>query len=72
MIYEIQSRNDLSGATLIVRFPESELDRKALYTIQEDRPQFLVPFQYRSVDGQAECSYQLEDRTKLRYRYGVR
>lgn len=72
MIYEIQSRSDLSGVTLIVRFPEADLDRKALCTIQQDRPQFLVPFQYRSVDGQAECSYQLESRTKLQYRYGIR
>lgn len=72
MIYEIQSRSDLSGVTLIVRFPETDLDRKALYTLQEDWPKFLVPFQYRSVDGEAECSYRLESRTKLQYRYGVR
>lgn len=72
MRYEIQSKNDLSGVTLVTRFPEEDLDRKALYTIQADRPDFLIPFHCRHVDGQVECSYQLEQRGKLQYQYGTR
>lgn len=54
MRYEIENRNDLSGAQLVIRFPEEDLDQKALYTIQAEPPGFLVPFRYRSIDGQAE------------------
>ena len=71
MIYDIESKNDLSGLMLVVRFPEEEVDRKALYTIQADRPDFLVPFRYRSVDEMAECTYELGSRSKLQYRFGV-
>lgn len=46
MIYPIEQKNDLSGAMLVIRFPEEELDRKALSTIQADPPAFLVPFRY--------------------------
>lgn len=72
MIYEIQNKNDLSGAMLIVRFPKEQLDHKALYTIQSEWPDFLIPFRYRSIDGQIECVYQLGNRSKLQYRYGSR
>ena len=51
MIYNIESKNDLSGAMLVIRFPEEDLDKKALYTIESDQPPFLVPFSSRSVDG---------------------
>ena len=34
MRYEIENRNDLSGAQLVIRFPEEDLYQKALYTIQ--------------------------------------
>lgn len=70
MIYDIETKTDLSGMALVIRFPEEDLDRKALYTIQEDLPSFLIPFRYRSVDGQAECTYQLGDRSKVQYRFG--
>ena len=73
MNYTIQSKSDLSaGAMLVVTFPEEELDRKALATIQFDPPGFLVPFRYRVVNGQVECTYQLGSRTKLQYRFGNR
>lgn len=72
MLYEIQSKNDLSGAMLIVRFPEEQLDRKALYTIQADMPGFLVPFHYRNVDGQIECVYYPGNRNRLHYYLGCR
>ena len=71
MIYEIESKNDLSGAMLVIRFPEEELDKKALYTIESEQPPFLVPFSYRSVDGMAECTYRLGSRSKLQYRFGA-
>lgn len=72
MIYEIESKTDISGVTLLVRFPEKDLDSKALYTIQAENPAFLVPFRYRSVDGQVECTYILSDLSKLQYRFGTR
>lgn len=73
MRYEIQSKNDLSsGAMLTVRFPEEDLDRKALYTLQSDWPEFLLPFRYRSVDGAVECTYQLGSHIRLQYRCGER
>lgn len=68
MIYPIESKSDLTGAMLVIRFPEEELDCKALYTIQADQPDFLVPFRYRCVDGKSECTYQLGNRIKLLYR----
>lgn len=70
MKYEIESKQNLSGAVLIVRFPEKDLDDKALYTIEADQPDFLIPFRYRTMDGQVECTYQLGNRSKLQYRYG--
>ena len=72
MIYEIESKNDLSGAMLVIRFPLEELDKKALYTIENDQPPFLVPFSFRSVDGMAECTYRPGSRSKLQYRFGSR
>lgn len=71
MRYEINTKADqLSGATLVVRFPEEDVDEKALYTIQNSRPEFLVPFTYRLIDGKVECEYILESRSKLQYRFG--
>ena len=70
MKYEIKTKNDISGAMLTVRFPETELDQKALYTLQADLPDFLLPFSYRSVDGQAECTYHIGNCFNLKYRYG--
>jgi len=72
MIYEIQTKNDfLTGASLIVKIPEDELDIKALYTIQADRPAFILPFSYRSVDGQVEFVYQIGSYCKLQYLSGI-
>lgn len=72
MIYDIESRADVSGAVLLIRFPEEDLDVKALYTIQADQPAFLVPFRHRHVDGQVECTYMLGDLSRLQYRYGTK
>lgn len=71
MMYDIQMKNDISsGAVLTVRFPEEDIDKKSLYTIQSDQPEFLVPFLLRNVDGYAECTYQLGMRSELRHRFG--
>ena len=70
MKYGIESKKDISsGMILTICFPESELDLKALYTLQAEWPEFLVPFRYRSVNGQVECTYQLGNRSKLQYRF---
>ncbi|WP_195986081.1 FHA domain-containing protein [Clostridium sp. D33t1_170424_F3] len=73
MSYEIQRKEDsLSGTVLTVQIPERDVDRKALYTLQYETPEFLVPFRYRDVDGQVELAYQLGERSKLRYFYGAK
>ena len=72
MNYEIQTKSDLTaGVCLTVSFPENDLDKKALETLQHDWPEFLVPFHYRYIDGKIECTYRLENRTKLQYRFGT-
>ena len=73
MTCEIRNENDfLTGASVVVTIPEEELDTKALYTIQADRPEFLIPFFHRSVDGQVEFVYQIGPQSKLQYLSGVR
>ncbi|AZN39945.1 FHA domain-containing protein [Paenibacillus albus] len=73
MSYQIQSKSDLStGASLIVRIPESELDKKALYTIMADTPDFVLPFHFKNVDGEVEFTYIIGARNKLQYAYGTR
>ena len=73
MNYDIQSKSDIvSGATLVVRIPAEDLDRKALYTIQADKPAFILPFRYRIIDGQIEFVYQIGAQSKLQYLAGNR
>lgn len=73
MTYEIQRKSDfLAGMSLHVMIPEDELDRKALYTIQADKPDFILPFRYISIDGQIELIYQIGTHSKLQYLSGVR
>jgi len=73
MSYAIQSKNDLlTGATLTVKIPESDLDRKALRTIQADRPEFILPFHFRCVEGEIEFVYQIGSHNKLQYLTGNR
>lgn len=68
MKYEIVTKaNPLSGINLLVKFPEEDLDEKALYTIQHDCPGFLVPFRYQAVDGEIVLTYQPGERSKLRF-----
>jgi len=73
MIYEIQRKNDMiTGSVLIVRIPVEDLDRKALYTIQEDKPGFILPFHQRVIDRQIEFVYQIGNQSKLAYLAGDR
>jgi len=73
MRYEIQRKSDLqTGATLVVKIPEDELDIKAMYTIQADSPGFILPFRYRSVDGNIEFVYQIGLHNKLEHLAGAR
>ena len=68
MKYEMQCRNDfLTGAYLIVRIPENELDQCALNTIQSDCPNFIIPFHYKNTDGQIEFVYKVGALSKLHY-----
>jgi hypothetical protein len=68
MKYEVQHRNDfLTGAYLVVRIPENELDQCALHTIQTDCPNFIIPFHYKSSDGQIELVYKVGTLGKLHY-----
>jgi hypothetical protein len=73
MMYEIQSKSDFQvGATLIVRIPEADVDKKALYTILSEQPDFVLPFRHRAIDGQIEFVYQIGNRSKLAYLSGNR
>jgi len=73
MRYDIQANYDLlTGATLVVKIPEDELDRKALYTILADKPNFILPFYYRSLEGTVEFVYHIGLHSKLRYLAGNR
>lgn len=68
MIYEIKHKSDFqAGATLITRIPETEADKKAMYTIIEEQPDFLLPFYHRALDGEIEFTYQIADCGKFAY-----
>ncbi|MCL2813909.1 MAG: FHA domain-containing protein [Oscillospiraceae bacterium] len=68
MVYEIKHKSDFqAGATLIVRIPEGESDKKALYTIIKEQPSFLLPFYHREIDGEIEFTYQIAGCTKFAY-----
>ncbi len=72
-MYDIQSRSDFqTGATLVVRVPEVEVDYAALYTIQSEQPEFLVPFRYCRIDDEVEFTYIIGKNSKLSYHGGVR
>ena len=68
MLYDVQTRTGFSGVSLIVRFPEEELDKKALNTIMAENPPFLLPFRMRTIDGMMECTYDIGNNLKLIYK----
>jgi len=71
-MYNIQTKSDmLTGTSLTVQIPEHELDKKALYTIQATKPEFVLPMQTRYIDGQIEFVYQVSSMCKLQYVVGT-
>lgn len=70
-MYEIHSKSDFeAGATLVVTMPEEDIDKKSLYTILSDKPNFLLPFRHRLIDGKIEFTYQIGNRSKITYLAG--
>jgi len=68
MKYEIQSKSDfLTGLSLSVKVPEDEIDKNALYTIQADCPEFILPFHYKKAGGYIELVYKVGTLCKLQY-----
>ena len=73
MEYTIESRKGMQGETLLsVTIPEAQIDEKALYTMETERPDFLVPFHYRYIDGNVEFIYTPLKRLKLLFFAGER
>lgn len=73
MIYDIGNKSDLlTGTSLTVRIPWDDLDKKALYTIQDYKPEFILPFSIKQIDGEVELVYRTGSLTKLRYLPGNR
>jgi hypothetical protein len=71
MIYDIQTKSDFNkGATLVVRLPEEDIDKKAFFTIGSNTPDFLLPFSHKNVDGQVELTYLLGKNSKFLYLAG--
>lgn len=69
--YEIKSKSDfLTGMYLVTRLKDSEVDLNALYTIQDDCPDFILPFNYKSINGYTEFTYKVGTMSKLQYFYG--
>ena len=72
-MYEIQTTNDLvKGAGHVLQVPEAEIDKKALYTLEHDKPDFLLPFTVRFIDGVCEMTYRTGNRSKMAYMSGSR
>ena len=73
MKYKIESKSDIiTGASLIVKIPEEDLDTKSLNTILAEKPEFSLPFRHKSIDGNVEFTYQIGVQNKLRYLSGSR
>lgn len=67
-MYQIESKTDFqAGVTLSVRIAEEDVDWKALYTMAECTPDFLLPFHYKKMDGRVELTYQVGSKSKLSY-----
>ncbi|MCL2365918.1 MAG: DUF6382 domain-containing protein [Oscillospiraceae bacterium] len=72
MSYKIECKNDtLTGETVTVTICESDLDKKALYTILFDTPKFILPFNYVHIDGEVRFVYQVGLHCKLQHLTGA-
>jgi len=68
MNYKVSCKNDfMTGSYFIISIPECDLDKNALYTIQADCPDFIVPFHYKSTNGMIEFVYKVGSLCKLQY-----
>jgi hypothetical protein len=56
MLYDIRA----SGDELSVIIPEKDLDRKALLSISQKTPEYLIPFNYEARERQIECTYSVK------------
>ena len=73
MRYEISPKNNVNHGTMLsVRIPVVDVDWTALYTLEEDRPDFIVPFRYHHMDDEIELTFLPENRRMLRYFGGER
>lgn len=71
MIYEMEQKSDLQmGTMLIVRVPESDIDKKAYLTLRDERPPYVLPFKCRVIDGVYEFTYSLENRSYFKFERG--
>jgi len=69
--YKIKYEEDLlAGEILTITIPESDLDKKALYTILFDMPQFVMPFTCVFVDGEVRLVYKTGQHSKLQHLAG--
>ncbi len=67
-MYKIESKKDFqSGVTLVIKFPEDDLDINSLYTILKNSPDFILPFHHKIVDGIVEITYKVGNMNKLTY-----
>ncbi len=65
-MYEIKKNSDFQqGATLTINVPGEHIDKKALYTLLEDKPSFTIPFKHRIVDGVYEFTYFLGENSRM-------
>ena len=70
MVYEITRRSDVNyGTVLTVQIPTADVDWYALYTLEADTPDFIVPFRYHLMDDMVELTFLPENRRMLRF-YG--
>jgi len=71
MKYEVLTKSDfLTGTCLEVSIPEDETDQNALKTMQNDCPDFVLPFHYKNSNGQTEIIYKVGVLNKLQYLAG--
>jgi len=71
MKYEVLTKSDfLTGTCLEVSIPEDETDQNALKTMQNDCPEFVLPFHYKNSNGQTEIIYKVGVLNKLQYLAG--
>lgn len=68
MDYQIVEKEHINeGRILTVQIPVEQLDKNALYTMEEDLPSFIIPFSYHNIDGEIEISYRMGSYMPMKY-----